>query len=220
MTAGGGFAGTGGGSSSFHYGFLDDMVHSVEMALAHGEFVTVSREERFDLLHMAAGAVGTLGIVAMLAQERLYEWDSSCQRPWRQHLRVLMDEQPDDVKPHTFSGAWDPWFYQHVVLHGGMLFSDVRGLYNSSRVTIRLRSRRIFGQSFRRRVLALAVQLIQSLVARRYVAHPHVVPCMHVTLENSSPSPPWTSPCHSRPQRRFWSTLTRNVRPGCCGCVL
>ncbi len=26
----------------------------------------------------------------------------------------LTDEKPADVKPQTFSGPWDPWFYLHV----------------------------------------------------------------------------------------------------------
>lgn len=66
ITAGGGFAGTGGESSSFRHGFFDETVASVEMVLADGQIVTASRDERPDLFHAAPGAVGTLGIVTML----------------------------------------------------------------------------------------------------------------------------------------------------------
>lgn len=66
ITAGGGFAGTGGESSSFRHGFFDDTVHRVEMVLADGEVVMASRDERPDLFAAAPGAVGTLGIVTML----------------------------------------------------------------------------------------------------------------------------------------------------------
>lgn len=66
ITAGGGFAGTGGESSSFRHGFFDETVASIEMVLADGEIVTASRDERPDLFCAAPGAVGTLGIVTML----------------------------------------------------------------------------------------------------------------------------------------------------------
>lgn len=66
ITAGGGFAGTGGESSSFRHGFFDKTVQKVEMVLANGEIVAASRAERPDLFHAAPGAVGTLGIVTML----------------------------------------------------------------------------------------------------------------------------------------------------------
>ncbi|KFH44149.1 Delta(24)-sterol reductase-like protein [Hapsidospora chrysogenum ATCC 11550] len=66
ITAGGGFAGTAGESSSFKHGFFDDTVQSVEMVLGNGEVVRASREERADLFRGAAGAVGTLGVTTLL----------------------------------------------------------------------------------------------------------------------------------------------------------
>lgn len=66
ITAGGGFSGTGGESSSFRHGFFDESVEKVEMVLGDGEIVTASRNERPDLFCAAPGAVGTLGIVTML----------------------------------------------------------------------------------------------------------------------------------------------------------
>ncbi|KAK3995831.1 alpha/beta hydrolase fold-domain-containing protein [Cladorrhinum sp. PSN332] len=66
ITAGGGFAGTAGESSSFRHGFFDDTVNRVEMVMADGQVVNVSRQERGDLFRGAAGAVGTLGVTTLL----------------------------------------------------------------------------------------------------------------------------------------------------------
>ncbi|KAJ4421371.1 hypothetical protein N0V82_003752 [Gnomoniopsis sp. IMI 355080] len=148
ITAGGGFAGTGGESSSFRHGFFDETVASVEMVLADGEIVTASRDERPDLFRAAPGAVGTLGIVTMLeinliaakkyVHTRYHRTNSVAEAiklVQRETTRSendyvdgilfskdhgvvvtgkLTDEKPKSVKPQTFSGAWDPWFYLHV----------------------------------------------------------------------------------------------------------
>ncbi|KAI0878719.1 hypothetical protein GGS24DRAFT_442911 [Hypoxylon argillaceum] len=85
ITAGGGFAGTAGESSSFRHGYFDQCVDAVEMVLPDGEVVVAkpgSRraqaradtklgegedpEKYADLFHGAAGAVGTLGITTLL----------------------------------------------------------------------------------------------------------------------------------------------------------
>jgi FAD/FMN-containing dehydrogenase len=90
ITAGGGFAGTAGESSSFKHGYFDQCVNAVEMVLPDGEVVvakpgrrrspSVSGEiaadtklgpgedpEKYaDLFHGAAGAVGTLGVTTLL----------------------------------------------------------------------------------------------------------------------------------------------------------
>ncbi|KAL1875848.1 hypothetical protein Daus18300_003039 [Diaporthe australafricana] len=75
ITAGGGFAGTAGESSSFRHGFFDDTVASVELVLPDGEVVTVANpsmaadgavSEHADLFRGAAGAVGTLGVTTLL----------------------------------------------------------------------------------------------------------------------------------------------------------
>lgn len=72
ITAGGGFAGTAGESSSFRHGFFDDTVHSVEMVLPDGEVVTATSDpsdKYADLFRAAAGAVGTLGVTTLLELE-------------------------------------------------------------------------------------------------------------------------------------------------------
>lgn len=66
ITAGGGFSGTSGESSSFRHGFFNDSIIEVEMILGDGEIVKASRSERPDLFHGAAGSLGTLGTVTLM----------------------------------------------------------------------------------------------------------------------------------------------------------
>ncbi|KAF7554932.1 hypothetical protein G7Z17_g2557 [Cylindrodendrum hubeiense] len=66
ITAGGGFSGTSGESSSFRHGFFNETINWVEMVLGNGEIVKASDEERADLFHGAAGAAGTLGITTLM----------------------------------------------------------------------------------------------------------------------------------------------------------
>lgn len=66
ITVGGGFAGTGGESSSFRYGYFNETVNFIEIVLGNGDVVVASRDERSDLFHGVSGAVGTLGITTLL----------------------------------------------------------------------------------------------------------------------------------------------------------
>lgn len=66
ITVGGGYSGTSGESSSFKHGFFDRTILSVEMVLANGDVVTLSPDERADLFHGAAGAVGTFGVTTLV----------------------------------------------------------------------------------------------------------------------------------------------------------
>ncbi|KAG6986468.1 FAD-binding PCMH-type domain-containing protein [Physcia stellaris] len=66
ITVGGGFAGTGGESSSFRHGYFNETVNFIEIVLGNGDVVIASRAERSDLFHGASGAVGTLGITTLL----------------------------------------------------------------------------------------------------------------------------------------------------------
>lgn len=66
ITAGGGYAGTAGESSSYKHGFFDRSLNSVEMVLANGDIAKVSESENPDLFHGAAGAVGTLGVTTLV----------------------------------------------------------------------------------------------------------------------------------------------------------
>ena len=66
ITVGGGYAGTSGESSSFKHGFFDTNVNWVEMVLADGQIIKSSKNEKPDLFHGAAGAVGSLGLTSLL----------------------------------------------------------------------------------------------------------------------------------------------------------
>ena len=66
ITAGGGFAGTGGESSSFKYGYFSNTVKSIEIILGNGDIVIASPNRNSDLFHGASGAVGSLGITTLL----------------------------------------------------------------------------------------------------------------------------------------------------------
>lgn len=149
ITAGGGFAGTAGESSSFRHGFFDSCVNRVEMVLADGEIVDVKpKGETADLFRGAAGAVGTLGVTTLLElrlmEAKKFVRTSYCRttsvaeaiemvrretaKPENDYVDgilfskdhgvvisgTLTDEKPAGVKPQTFSGAGDPWFYLHV----------------------------------------------------------------------------------------------------------
>jgi len=66
ITAGGGFSGTSGESSSFRHGFFERTVNSIEIVLANGEIQKASAVENVDLFYGAASSWGTLGIVTLL----------------------------------------------------------------------------------------------------------------------------------------------------------
>lgn len=66
ITAGGGFSGTSGESSSFRYGFFDRTINWIEMVLPNGEVVTASSTNKPDLFWGAASSFGTLGVITLL----------------------------------------------------------------------------------------------------------------------------------------------------------
>lgn len=66
ITAGGGFSGTSGESSSFRHGFFDATVNWIEIVLPTGEVLKASRQDHPDLFWGAASAFGTLGVITLL----------------------------------------------------------------------------------------------------------------------------------------------------------
>src|SRR2546421_8059856 len=66
ITAGGGFAGTSGESSSFRHGFFEHTVKWVEIVIPNGEVVSASETENPDLFHGAASSFGTMGVTTLL----------------------------------------------------------------------------------------------------------------------------------------------------------
>ncbi|KAI2610155.1 FAD-binding domain-containing protein [Hypoxylon fragiforme] len=154
ITAGGGFAGTAGESSSFRHGYFDESVCGVEMVLPDGEVVFArpgdGEEKGAELFRGAAGALGTLGVTTLL-ELQLIEAKRFVRTTYRRTSSVaeavrvvqeecdaakgndyvdgilfsknhgvvvsgkMTDEGPGDGESiHTFSHAWDPWFYLHV----------------------------------------------------------------------------------------------------------
>ncbi|MCJ1449942.1 hypothetical protein MMC28_000270 [Mycoblastus sanguinarius] len=69
ITAGGGFAGTAGESSSFRYGMFDRTITWIEIVLANGDIATASRDKNADLFYGAAASFGTLGITTLMKIE-------------------------------------------------------------------------------------------------------------------------------------------------------
>ena len=66
ITVGGGYAGTGGESSSFKYGYFNETIDRAEIVLGNGDVVEASQQENADLFYGASGAVGSLGITTLL----------------------------------------------------------------------------------------------------------------------------------------------------------
>ncbi|PYH47005.1 FAD-binding oxidoreductase [Aspergillus saccharolyticus JOP 1030-1] len=67
ITAGGGFSGTSGESSSFRHGFFDATVLQIEIVIPNGEIRSASRTgPGAELFWGAASAFGTLGVVTLL----------------------------------------------------------------------------------------------------------------------------------------------------------
>ncbi|KAI9039699.1 FAD-binding oxidoreductase [Aspergillus affinis] len=66
ITAGGGFSGTSGESSSFRHGFFDATVNWIEIVLPDGEVRRASQSDDPELFWGAASAFGTLGIVTLV----------------------------------------------------------------------------------------------------------------------------------------------------------
>lgn len=72
ITAGGGFVGTAGESSSFKHGFFDRSVVRAEVILADGNVVNASATENAELFEGLSGSFGTLGVLTLL-EVRLVE---------------------------------------------------------------------------------------------------------------------------------------------------
>ncbi|KAM3550829.1 hypothetical protein ARSEF4850_008159 [Beauveria asiatica] len=69
ITAGGGFSGMAGESSSFRHGAFDATMRSIEIVLPTGEVARASKTDNPELFWGAASAFGTLGVVTLLEVE-------------------------------------------------------------------------------------------------------------------------------------------------------
>ncbi|KAI1188336.1 FAD binding domain protein [Nemania serpens] len=66
ITAGGGFSGSAGESSSGRHGPFDSTVNSIEIVIPNGEVLRASKTDKPDLFWGAASAFGTVGVVTLL----------------------------------------------------------------------------------------------------------------------------------------------------------
>ncbi|KAL5084947.1 hypothetical protein Trisim1_011301 [Trichoderma cf. simile WF8] len=124
ITAGGGFAGTAGESSSFRHGFFDETINYVEMVLGNGEVVQASPTERADLFRGAAGAVGTLGVTTLM-ELNLIEARKFVQTTY--HRTNSVAEAAELVRAETQNPSND-----YV---DGILFSKDHGVVITGRLT-------------------------------------------------------------------------------------
>lgn len=124
ITAGGGFAGTGGESSSFRHGFFNETLNEVEMVLGDGDVVWASRTERPDLFRAASGAVGTLGVTTLM-EVRLTEAKKFVQT--RYHRTGSVAEAVARVRAETEDPAND--------FVDGILFSKDHGVVVTGTLT-------------------------------------------------------------------------------------
>ncbi|PWI66920.1 hypothetical protein PCL_04426 [Purpureocillium lilacinum] len=98
ITAGGGFSGTSGESSSFRYGAFDATVRSVELVTPEGRVERAGKHgPKQDLFWGAASAFGTLGVVTLLEVElrpacRYVRLEYSLARGAAETVRVMSAE--------------------------------------------------------------------------------------------------------------------------------
>ncbi|KFZ16296.1 hypothetical protein V502_05179 [Pseudogymnoascus sp. VKM F-4520 (FW-2644)] len=124
ITAGGGFSGTSGESSSFKYGFFDRTVIRIQIVLANGETVSASSSDKPDLFWGAAASFGTLGVITLL-EIQLVEAKSHVELKYHK-LSIfakdwivvcsgrLVDTHGQEAPTQRFTRRRDPWFYLHA----------------------------------------------------------------------------------------------------------
>ncbi|KAI4126484.1 MAG: hypothetical protein LQ338_003734, partial [Usnochroma carphineum] len=126
ITVGGGFSGNSGESSSFKHGLFECTISLIEIVLANGDVKTCSATENTDLLHGAAGTLGTLGVVTLL-EVRLMAAMKYVQTIY--HPVRSVQDAIDTLRLFTLKHAKDMDF-----LEGG-LFSREEGVIVMGRLT-------------------------------------------------------------------------------------
>ncbi|KAF7929981.1 uncharacterized protein EAE97_009578 [Botrytis byssoidea] len=124
ITAGGGYAGTSGESSSFRHGFFNETINRVEMILADGQIIQCSNTERPDLFHGAAGAVGSMGVTTLveLQLQKAKKYVETTYHP--------VSDMPDAIKKIEEMTA-DPT----IDYVDGIMFSKKKGAIVTGRLT-------------------------------------------------------------------------------------
>ncbi|QSZ31459.1 hypothetical protein DSL72_001024 [Monilinia vaccinii-corymbosi] len=124
ITAGGGYAGTSGESSSFRHGFFNETINRVEMILADGQIIQCSKTENSDLFHGAAGAVGSMGVTTLVELQL---------RKARKYVETTyhpVSDMPDAIKKIEEVTA-DP----SIDYVDGIMFSKKKGAIVTGRLT-------------------------------------------------------------------------------------
>jgi Delta24-sterol reductase len=124
ITAGGGFAGTSGESSSFRHGFFENTVNWIEIVLANGDVVTASGSNRPDLFYGAASSYGTLGVTTLL-EIRLIEAKTYVELTY--HPVSSVPEALKKIESTTKDSSYD--------YLDGILFAKDRGVVCIGRLT-------------------------------------------------------------------------------------
>lgn len=124
ITAGGGYAGTSGESSSFRHGFFNETINRVEMILADGSVIQCSKNEKPDLFHGAAGAVGSLGVTTLV------ELQLQKARKYVETTYHPVSDMPDAIKKIEEMTA-DP----NIDYVDGIMFSKTKGAIITGRLT-------------------------------------------------------------------------------------
>lgn len=106
-------------SSFLSAGWFAQTINKVEMVTSNGDVVTCSEDERSDLFHGAAGALGTLGVVTLL-ELRLEEAKKYVETTY--HPVASFEEAVEKCKEFTSGTNYDKLDY--VV---GILFSETSG---------------------------------------------------------------------------------------------
>ncbi|KAF9888589.1 hypothetical protein FE257_008521 [Aspergillus nanangensis] len=129
ITAGGGYAGTAGESSSFKYGFFDRTINYVEMVMADGSVLKASETENSDLFRGAAGAVGSLGVTTLM-ELQLVEAKKFVKATY--HPQKTVKDSIESVHAQTLEPD------NHYV--DGMLFNQEHGVVVAGEMTDELPS--------------------------------------------------------------------------------
>ncbi|KAI9643700.1 hypothetical protein NHQ30_008323 [Ciborinia camelliae] len=124
ITAGGGYAGTSGESSSFRHGFFNETINRVEMILADGQVIQCSKTEKADLFHGAAGAVGSMGVTTLV------ELQLQKARKYVETTYHPVSDMPDAIKKIEEMTA-DP----SIDYVDGIMFSKTKGAIITGRLT-------------------------------------------------------------------------------------
>lgn len=137
ITAGGGFSGTSGESSSFRYGFFDRTVNWIEIVLPNGEKVTASSEDKPDLFRGAAASFGTLGVITLLEiqliEAKKYVELTYYTVPSMSQAMEKIEEATGDASNEYLDGI--VFAKNQIVICSGRLTNVVQGGANIQRFT-------------------------------------------------------------------------------------